>query len=135
MARLFSNSNENIVLKIELKSPKTHWALKKKKKKRKRVTSSGICDCVITNWRRKSTLVGITFKGSGVGGLVSSHFLVYLFKIKVLQIHSRGVLDEVSPQELKPFEVLAEEHSIVLFSLLESLNSFSSYGLDLLLGS
>ena len=70
-----------------------------------------------------------------MGGLVSSHFLVYLFEVKVLQIYSRGVLDEVSPQKLEPFEVPAEEHSIVLISLLESLDGLSSYGLNLLLSS
>ena len=70
-----------------------------------------------------------------MGGLVSIHLLIYLFEVKVFQIHSRRVFDEVSPQELEPFEVPTEEHSIVLFSLIESLHDLSSYGLDLLLGS
>ena len=45
------------------------------------------------------------------------------------------MIDEVSPQKLEPFEVPAEEHSIVLISLLESLDGLSSYGLNLLLSS
>ena len=68
-----------------------------------------------------------------MGGLVSSHFLIYLLEVKVFQIHSRRVLDEVSRQELETFEVPVEEHSIVLFSLLESLHGLNSYGFDPLL--
>ena len=130
---LFLNWNKNIVLKLELKKPKTHWAPKTKKRRRKQITGSGIYGWVVISWRRRSTLGGITFRACGLGGLVSNHFSVYFFEIKVLQIHSSRVLDEVSPQELKSFEVPTKEHSIVLFSLLKSLNGLSSNGLEFLL--
>ena len=117
---LFLNLNKNIVLK-----------LKKKKKK-----PSNRFRCL---WLHNHQLEaeehswGHHLRGRGLGGLVSSHFFVYFLKIKVLQIHSSRVLDKVLPQELKSFEVPIEEHSIVLFSLLKSLNGLSSNGLEFLL--
>ena len=44
------------------------------------------------------------------------------------------MLDEVTPQKLKAFEVSTEEYSVVLVSLLKSLNGPGSNGLKLLLG-
>ena len=45
------------------------------------------------------------------------------------------MLDEVPPQKLKAFKVPVEEHSVVLVSLLESLDGPGSNSLELLLGS
>ena len=81
-----------------------------------------------------STIGGIIFRSRGLRGLISSHLFVYVLKIKVLQIRSSKVLDKVSPQELKSFEVPTKEYSIVLFSLLKTLNGLSSNGLDLFFG-
>ena len=42
------------------------------------------------------------------------------------------MLNEVSPQKLEPVEAPAEEHSVVLLSLLEALDSLGSNAFDLL---
>ena len=44
------------------------------------------------------------------------------------------MLDEVAPQQLETFEVLAEEHGVVLISLLESFNGPGRNGLEFVLG-
>ena len=99
------------------------------------VIGLGVSNCIITCWRRKCALGSITIRGSRVRSLVSGHLRVHLLKVQVFQIYSKRVLNKISSQKLKPFEVPAEEHSIVLFSLLETFNGLDSYSFDLLFGS
>ena len=66
-----------------------------------------------------------------LGSLVNRHLLVHHFQVQALQINTGKVLDKVAPQQLKSLEVLAEEHSVVLVSLLESFNGPGRDGLEL----
>ena len=104
---------------------------KKKKKKLIQVTGSGISNSIITSRRRKSALKGITIGGSRIRSLINGHLL----KVQVFQIYSRRVLNEISSQKLEPLEIPAEEHSVILFNLLETFDGLDSYRFDLLLGS
>ena len=108
---------------------------KKKKKKLLQVTGSSISNSIITSRRRKSALKGITIGGSRIRSLINSHLLVHLLKVQVFQIYSIRVLNEISSQKLEPLEIPAEEHSVILFSLLETFDGLDSYRLNLLLGS
>ena len=73
------------------------------------------------------------------GSLVCSHFLIHSFKVQFLQVYTGKVLDEEALQKLEAFVIPAEEHGIVLFSLLEGLDRLDSnylhpflYSLDFL---
>ena len=70
-----------------------------------------------------------------LGSLIGSHFLIYLLQVELFQVHSRGMLNEVSPQKLKPLEVLVEKYSVVLLSLLKALDNLGYNPFDPLLGN
>ena len=74
------------------------------------------------------------FRSGRLGSLVSCHLLVHYLKVQALQVNTSGVLDEITPQQLKAFKVLTEEHNVVLVSLLKSFNGPSSDGIKLVLG-
>ena len=65
---------------------------------------------------------------------VNRHLLVHHFKIQILQVNFSGMLDEVTPQKLKTFEVPTEEYSVVLVNLLKTFDEPGSDGFKLLLG-
>ena len=97
---------------------------KKKKKKRERnsflqvLVSSVSCSTVSIG----GILRSISLSSWRLSSLVGSYFLINLLQVELLQVHSRGVFHEVSPQKLKPLEVLAEKYSDVLLDLLEALD-------------
>ena len=66
---------------------------------------------------------------SSLGSLICNHLLVHGLEVQVLQVHVGWVLDEISSQELEALVVSAEEHSIVLVSLLEGLDGLNGDGL------
>ena len=66
---------------------------------------------------------------SSLGSLICNHLLVHSLEVQVLQVHVGRVLDEISSQKLEALVVSAEEHSIVLISLLEGLDGLNSDGL------
>ena len=113
-----------------------------KEKKNSQVSGSGVYSSVITKSSvitdgsviSKSLFSNVILKSERLGSLVNRHLLVHHFKIQVLQVISSGMLGEVTPQKLKAFEVPTEEYSVVLVSLLESLNEPGSNGLKLLFG-
>ena len=82
--------------------------------------------------RHWGILWSVILRSRRQGGLVHCHFLIYLLQIQVFKIHAGGVLDKVSPEELKTLVIPTEEHSVVLFSLLEGLDRLSNNSLDLL---
>ena len=66
-----------------------------------------------------------------MGSLVCRHFLVDRFHVEILKVYSERMLNQVSTEELEALEVLAEEHDIVLVSLLENLDVLGSNSLQL----
>ena len=66
-----------------------------------------------------------------LGSLISRHLLVHHFQGQALQINTGRMLDKVAPQQLKSLEVPAEEHRVVLVSLLESFNGPGCDSLEL----
>ena len=74
------------------------------------------------------------FRSRRLGSFISRHLLVHYLQVQVLQINTRGVLNEVAPQQLKAFKVSTEEYGVVLVSLLESFNGPGRNGLELVLG-
>ena len=78
-------------------------------------------------------MVNLSQRGQYILGL--SHG----FKVQFLQVYAGRMLDEEESQELEAFVILADEHGIVLFSLLEGLDRLDSnhlhpflYSLDFL---
>ena len=84
-------------------------------KKKKKHSGSNLIpsSCISRGTLRISNvfLWNILFSSSWLGSLVNLYLLVYL-----LQVNSRGVLDQVSLEEFKAFIITIEEHCIVLFS-------------------
>ena len=107
---------------------------------------SGISNDVIisTGTTIRSTLWGFinggTFRGVSLcsrrlGGLVSSHLLVYLLQVQLPQVHAGRILDEVPPQEFETFEIPTEQNRVVFVSRLKSFNRPRSNRLKTLLGT
>ena len=103
------------------------------------MSGSGIDSSVITNDGGKRIVdIGLfsnmVFRSGRLGSLVNRHLLVHHFKVQALQVNTSGVLDKITPQKLKAFEVPTEKYSVVLIGLLKALNGSGSDGLKLLLG-
>ena len=78
--------------------------------------------------RQRSISRSIFSRSSGLGGLVHCHLLVNYLHVHVLEVYSRGMFDQVPTKEFKALVVPAEEYSVVLLSLLESLDGLGSNG-------
>ena len=103
------------------------------------MSGSGVDSNVITSDGGRSIFdIGqfsnVVFRSGRPGSLVNCHLLVHHLKVQALQVNTSGVLDEITPQKLEAFEVPTEKYSVVLVSLLKSLNGPSNDGLKLVLG-
>ena len=81
------------------------------------------------------TFGGVSLCSRRLGGLVSSHLLVYLLQVQLPQVHTRRMLDEVPPQEFETLEVLAKQNHVVLISRLKSFDRPGNNSLKTLLGA